>query len=246
MRIILLSVIVLIFVIVCIYLENITTSRMIEGFYSGKYDNNQINGKIQNNSTSLGNISIFRKPDVDNIVSNLKNELKLNDDAEYNVIKQLQTDDIAKIENQLYELNSNFNHINMMEKKKSSYRSVKSEENSQPINLFPLSNNKYLISLNGKCLESDSFNKNTIQPCNSQNPNQYFDLDLISDNSEYKEKTFGQIHNTENVKYPFHIMKSNSGNCIGTKDGYLTSGICANSKKQRWEPSDKPVLCSSK
>jgi hypothetical protein len=219
---------------------------MVEGFYSDKYVNNQINEKIQNNSTSLGNISIFRKPDVDSIVSNLKSELKLNDDTEYNVIKQLQTDDIAKIENQLYELNSNFNNIKVIEKKDSSYRSVKSEENSQPINLFPLSNNKYLISLNGKCLESDSFNKNTIQPCNSQNPNQYFDLDLITNNTEYKEKTFGQIHNTENVKYPFHIMKSNSSNCIGTKDGYLTSGICANSKKQRWEASDKPVLCSSK
>jgi hypothetical protein len=240
MRIILLSLIVLVFVFVCIYLE--TNTNTTEGFYS-KYVKNEINTRLENNMASLNNINIFGKPNVDNIVSNLRNELKLNDETEYNVIKQLQTDDIANIERQLYELNSGVNTINIMNKKDTSYRSIKSEKNSQPINLFPLSNNKYLISLNGKCLESDTFNKNSIQPCNTQNPNQYFELDLINNNSEYKEKTFGQIHHTSNVKYPFHIVKSNSGNCIGTKDGYLTSGTCSNSKKQRWQASEKPVLC---
>ena len=240
MRIVLLSIIVLVFLCVCIYLEN--NVNTIEGFYS-KYVNNEINNKLENSITSLDGVSIFRKPNIDNIVSKIETELELKDDTVYNVSKQLQTDDISDIERQLYELNSNINTATTKKNKDATYRSVKSEENSQPINLFPLSNNKYLISLNGKCLESDSFNKNTIQPCNSQNPNQYFDLDLINDSSEYKAKTFGQIHNTTNVKYPFYVMKSNSGNCIGTKDGYLTSGICANTKKQRWQASDKPVLC---
>ena len=244
MRIILLSVIVLIFVFVCIYLENNT--NITEGFYYDKYVKNEINTKLDNNIDGLNNLNIFRKPNANSIASNIRNELGLNNDSEYTNIKSLQTDAISDIERQLYELNSNMNNLKINKIKETAYRSVKSEENSQPINLFPLSNNKYLISLNGKCLESDSFNRNTIQPCNAQNPSQYFDLDLIGDSSEYKEKTFGQVHHTENIKYPFHIMKSNSGNCIGTKDGYLTSGTCSNTKKQRWEASEKPVLCVDK
>jgi hypothetical protein len=240
--IILLSVIVVILFFLCIYLETNT----IEGFYFNPYVNNEINTKLQNNVANLDNLNIFKKPNFDNIATNIRNELNLNDDTEYNVIKKLQTDDIANIERELYVLNSNINNMNIKKKKETLYRSVKSEENSQPINLFPLSNNKYLISLNGKCLESDSFNRNTIEPCNSQNPNQYFDLELITNSSEYKEQTFGQIHNTSNVKYPFHIVKSNSGNCIGTNDGYLTSGTCSNTKKQRWQASEKPVLCVDK
>lgn len=240
MKIVLLSIIVLVFLFVCIYLENNTNT--IEGFYDD-YVDNEINTKLQNNITNLDGVSIFRKPNVDSIVSKLESELKINE-GEYNVVKQLQTDSISDIERQLYELNGNVIKETVKKNKDVIYRSVKSEENSQPINLYPLSNNKYLISLNGKCLETDSFNRNTIQPCNSQNPNQYFDLDLINDSSEYKAKTFGQIHHTSNVKYPFHILKSNSGNCIGTKDGYLTSGICSNTKKQRWQASEKPVLCT--
>ena len=48
------------------------------------------------------------------------------------------------------------------------------------------------------------------------------------------------------IKYPFAILKSNTGNCIGTKDGSLIVGPCVNTIYQRWTPSKHPIICDAK
>jgi hypothetical protein len=219
----------------------------VEGFYSDKYVNNEINTRLKNNIANLGTINLFKKPNQNDIKTNLESNLELNNpisESNYDKVKKDQSDALRSLESQLYEIQNDKIFAN--DSKNTTYHSIKSLENSQPINLTPLSNNKYLISLNGKCLESDNFNKNTIQPCNSQNPNQYFDLFLITNQNDYQRHTLGEIHHqsiNKSIKYPFHLAKSEAGNCLGTKDGLLTIGACNLSQKQRWDASEKPILC---
>lgn len=242
MKIILVSFIILLFIIICIYVEVGS-----EGFVDGKYDKNQINDKIISNINNLSTIdknSYYKELSAETIKTKLENELELNTDLLYNLKKGQQNNTLTSLQNNINRLKNNKELSPNMKQKNNSYLSIKSHENSQPISLFPLSNNKYLISLNGKCLDSDIFNKNSINPCNSQNPNQYFNIDLINNNDDYKQHTFGQIHNTSNVKYPFHIVKSESGNCVGNSNGSLSIGPCVNNKKQRWEASTNPILCT--
>ena len=49
-----------------------------------------------------------------------------------------------------------------------------------------------LQTLNNKKIRwynADNINKNSVQPCNLQNPNQYFNLELITSKDEYKKHT---------------------------------------------------------
>ncbi len=221
--------------------EHFTGEPNIEEY---KYLDNQISNQLSENINQLDSIDIFKKPNVDNIKTMLENELKIKDDSEYNMSKNNQEKVLKNLEKEINDLTNKPEFMNTItEDKNNNYRSIKSEENSQPINLLPLSNDKYLISLNGKCLESDNLNKNSIQPCNTQNPNQHFDLKLILNENDYKRHTFGEIHHTD-IKYPFHIVKSDSGNCIGNKNQFLSVGPCHSIKKQRWIASEKPVLCT--
>jgi len=243
MKKVLIVLIVIILIIFCIYLEN---HKINEKFTIDidKYVNNDINTQLMENINKLSQVNVFRKPNINNIALALENELDFKNDAEYNISKIYQSDALRKLENEINEIQKD-PEFTIAKHKNKNYKSIKSQENSQPINLLPLSNDKYLISLNGKCLESDNINTNSIQPCNLQNPNQYFNLELITSKDEYKKHTFGEIHNP-NINYPFSILKSEFGNCVGTKDQLLSIGPCKSITMQRWNTSEEPVLCMKK
>jgi hypothetical protein len=254
MKTIVLSLIIFLLFILCIYLENYSLNEnfgcTVNNVDINKCNNNDINNTFQNSVTKLNNMNIYKDTQYNQINNVVNRQLKKNNNysntqfnLEYNHHKDLlidlkkQADDIAK-DNIFYNMKQN-----------KDYKSVKSQANLQSLNLIPLSNDKFMISLNGNCLESNSLNHNKVNKCNTNNSNQYFDLQIVSNLDVYKRQVLGQLStdiNDDTIKYPFAVLKSESGNCVGTKDKSLSVGPCINNIKQRWEPSLNPIICSKK
>jgi hypothetical protein len=258
--IIILTFIILLSLILCIYLENnsnyLSTKENFDCLIQkniniNKCNDNDLNIKMINNKTKVNNINPLVTPSFDNIITKIRTNLGLDaQDLQFNSNLQKQKDSLNDIDAQVKNISAN-RFVNNYDEKVNEYRSVSSFGDSQTLNLRPLSNHKYMISLNGKdkCLESNSLNKNSVQPCNLQNPNQYFTLEFINNDVMYKNKTLGEIYNQDyianntDVQYPFTLLKSSSDNCIGITDKSLTIGPCTYNINQRWNPSNKPVLC---
>jgi hypothetical protein len=256
-KIIILTFIILLLLILCIYLENIKNNinehfvcTIPKDINLNKCNDNDLNIKMINNKTKVDNIYPLRTPSFDNIISKIRTNLDLdNQMSQFNLNLQHQDSLLNDINTQIKDISDNkiFNKNDIP----SNYRSVTSLGESQFLNLIPLSNEKYMISLNGKdkCLTSNSLNKNTIEACNLDNANQYFSLDFINNDIIYKNKTLGQIYNIDtivndtDIKYPFAFLKSSTDNCVGVDNKSLTVGPCTASVKQRWKPSMNPIIC---
>ncbi len=261
MKILTVSLIVILLFILCIYLEKFEpftitsapttpapTVCISKNIVLSKCNDNDINNKLKNNKTRLDKIAKYKNTNYDNIKNTLSDTLSTQyTDSEFKLSYNQNTLALNNLENQLKNMSNNsiFDNLN----KKNDYKSVKSHGSYQSLNLEPLSNDKYFISLNGKnkCLESSTLNKNKSVKCNTQNSNHHFDLNIINDVEVYKTQLTGNYSDDELtshiIKYPFAILKSSSGNCVGTKDGSLTVGPCLNTVHQRWTPSKNPITC---
>ncbi len=254
MKFLIISLIVIILLILCIYLEKFETFTVTpsptrclsKSIDLDKCNDNDINNKLKNNLINLENISKYKTINYDNIKNILNTKLNTQyTDSEFNLLFNDQSLTLDDLENQIKSISNNNIFENLHKKK--DYRSVKSQIGYQSLNLQPLTNDAYFISLNGKgkCLESSTLNKNNSVKCNTQNSNQHFNLNIISNEELYKKHLIGDNDlNNHIIKYPFALLKSSSGNCIGAKDGYLTVGPCINTVYQRWNPSKKPITCS--
>lgn len=257
MKILIVSLIVILLFILCIYLEKFETFDvtpaptvcMSKKIDLAKCNDNDINNKLINNKMKLDQIARYKNTNYNKIKNILTNKLNAQyTDSEFNLSLNNHKLALDDLENQIKNISNNsiFENLN----KKTDYKSVKSHGSYQSLNLQPLTNDKYFISLNGKgkCLESSTLNKNKSIKCNTQNPNQHFDLNIISNIELYKRHLNGNYSdddlNSHIIKYPFAVLKSSSGNCIGTKDGSLTVGPCINTVHQRWSPSKHPITCS--
>jgi hypothetical protein len=259
MKILTVSLIVILLFILCIYLEKFEpftiapttpapTVCISKNIDLAQCNDNDINNKLINNKTRLDKIPKYKNTKYTDLKNILTDKLVTQyTDSEFNLSQMQHTLALNNLENEIKNMSNNsiFDNLN----KKTDYKSVKSHGSYQSLNLQPLTNDKYFISLNGKnsCLESSTLNKNKTVKCNTQNPNHHFDLNVISDLEAYKRQLTGNYSDEELakhiIKYPFAILKSSSGNCVGTKDGSLTVGPCINTVYQRWAPSKNPITC---
>jgi hypothetical protein len=271
MKIVFLSLIILLLIILCINLENytiienfnltspppkISVSEMCsnpQNISTDRCNDNDISRLLDNANTKLDNLRIFKDTLFSPIASNVQNKINTNNlsndtskdypDSQFTLKKNHQNDLLSNLKKQVNEIASDNIFYTLKENK--DYKSVKSQANFQDLNIIPLSNNKYMISLNGKCLESNSLNKSTVRKCDQQNPNQHFSIDTIMNTDIYQRNLGFMSGNTnfDNIKYPFHIIKSDSGNCISTKNKTLSVGPCVNDISQRWEASTSSIIC---
>jgi hypothetical protein len=256
MKILTVTLIVFLFFILCIYLEKFETFAdtpapsptmcVSKNIDLAKCNDNDINNKLINNINNLNKINMYKELNYDDIKTKLNTKLNTKyTDEEFNLLFNPQKSKLDDLEKEIKSISNDsiFDKLN----NSTDYRSVKSHGSYQSLNLEPLTNDKYFISLNGKkkCLESSTLNKNKSIKCNTQNSNQHFNLNIISDAEKYKTHLPGDS-NLENhiIKYPFAILKSSSENCVGTKDGSLIVGPCINTIYQRWIPSKNPLTCN--
>jgi hypothetical protein len=236
-----------------IYLNHYVSENK-EGFESNAFLDNTLKDSFNKSIEDIKKITPYNEINVDEIKELVKKELKIGGDYEiYDELHDLrengQNDIIKGLEGNINALSKTSLFMGLDNDKLTNFRSIKSKQNSQPINLTPLSNSKYLININDKCLENNSLNHTSIKPCNLQNPNQYFSLNFINNDTDYRKYTIGDIFDLdpkENYKYPFTTVKSDSGNCLTNTDSFISVQPCNKLISQRWEASPKAVICGMK
>ena len=206
------------------------------------YVDNDIARHLEKSIAELDDISPYKSINIDTITNLTTKELGLNDDALENINFKAKYDSQAKMIKDIgAELEMLKKHPTIANPMIPQIKSLKSLDNSQPINLIPLDNNKHMISLNGQCLFNNPQSKTMVLPCNQGDSNQYFDLKLITNDNDYKNHvdTLGSYYNMDkdkmDVKYPFHIVKSaTSGNCLENDNSMISFRPCKITKKQQW------------
>jgi hypothetical protein len=247
----------ILFLALYIYLNHYVSDKK-EGFEPNMFLDNTIKDSFNKSIEDINKITPYNEldvTDISNIQQLVKDELHLGDvdyeiyDELHNIREDKQNTKITSMETQFDNLSKTSLFMGLETDKLTNFRSIKSIQNSQPLNLTPLSNNKYLINVNGQCVENNSINQTSIKPCDLQNPNQYFDMNFVNNNNDYQKYTLGDIHGinlSENYKYPFVMVKSDSGNCLSNKDSYLSVQPCDKTVVQRWNISPEPVICGIK
>ncbi len=220
------------------------------------YLDNQLKDAMLQSVQDLRKINVYKDVDVQNITQKMSTALNINQTQLdlYNQNKNKLDNNIVDLQNQIKQLKTG----DLFKKNQNitKYRSIRANGNSQPLNIAPLSNDKYLISLNGKCLESDGLLRTTVQPCNAQNPNQYFTVNTVINQTDYNgyvdsQTNWNNIHPSEGgiqlppFKYPFHVIKSDSGNCLINNEGGVSVVPCKQLENQQWVASDEPAECYS-
>jgi hypothetical protein len=218
------------------------------------YLDNQLKDAMLQSVQDLRKINVYKEVDVPDITQKMRTSLNI-DPTQLNLYNQNKNrldNNLVSLENQLKNLKTG----DLFKKNQSitKYRSIRANGNAQPLNIAPLSNDKYLISLNGKCLESDGLLRTTIQPCNAQNPNQYFTVNTVVNQTDYNgyvdsQTNWNYAHASDidvsmpPFKYPFHVVKSDSGNCLINNDGGVSVVPCKQFENQQWVASDEPAEC---
>ncbi len=235
-----------------IYLNHYVLEKK-EGFEPNVFLDNTIKDSFNKSIEDIKNITPYNEVNINEIKELVKKELKIGGDFQhYDELHDQreigQNDKIKEIEGGVNALSKTSLFMGLDTDKLTDFRSIKSIQNSQPLNLTPLSNSKYLVNVNGKCLENNSLNKTSVKPCNLQNPNQYFSLNFVNNDTDYRKYTLGDIYDIdpkENYKYPFVMVKSDSGNCVANNDSYLSVQPCDKTIIQRWSASPDPITCGT-
>ncbi len=217
----------------------------INEHFINPYLDNQLKDSMLKSINDLKNIKVYKPVDIDDVTNKMRTALSI--DAEqvnlYNQNNDRLNSNIEYLRNEIKNLKSK----DLLKKSPTitKYRSLRSNGNAPPINIAPLSNDKYLLSVNGKCLESDGLLRTTIKPCNSQNPNQYFSVNMVVNETDYNNFVYSDPNDERRVpfKYPFHIVKSDSGNCLINNEGGISVVPCKQLENQQWVASDEPAEC---
>lgn len=232
-----------------IYLNHYVYKK--EGFEPNPFLDNTIKDSFYKSIEDIKNITPYNEVNMDEIKELVKKELKIGGDFEnHDELHDFRENDqnaiINEIEGNVNTLSKTSLFMGLESDKLTDFRSIKSVQNLQPLNITPLSNSKYLVNVNGQCVENDSLNKTSIKPCNLQNPNQHFSLNFVNNNTDYRKYTLGDIYDIdpkENYKYPFVMVKSDSGNCLANSDSYVSVQPCDKTITQRWGASPESIIC---
>jgi hypothetical protein len=239
-----------------IFLDSYVKSRLVKEGFAVPYDrylNNQISQSLDNSIDTLNNLNIIKPVNTDSIYTKIKSahdsKSKTIDDI-YSVGKAKHDADINAISDTVTGMLHDSNII--IPTSNSIVNSIKSLQNSQPLNLTNLSNSNnetYLVNVNGQCLETNSLAKTRVRACNEDNPNQHFKLEFINDNTSYENSinTIGQKYSvsTSKFSYPFNILKSiSNGNCLNNNNGLVSVIPCQPSISQQWSTSFDPIKCT--
>jgi hypothetical protein len=215
------------------------------------YLDNEIARQLEKSIADLDSISPYKPVNIDKITNLTFKELGLNDDSLETANFKAKYDSQSKIIKDLgAELEIMKKHPIIANTAFPKIKSIRSLDNSQPINLIPLDNNKHMIALNGQCLFNNPQSKTMVVPCNQDDPNQFFDLKLITNKDEYMNHvdTLGSYYNSDNlnVKYPFHLVKSTTGlNCLESNKSMISFKPCKIAKNQQWKASTEHQKCLS-
>ena len=213
------------------------------------YLDNPIRHSLDKSLKDLDTISPFKRPNVDKIADLTVTELGLNDDSlEKKNFKEKQEGQNKLLQKMRAELIMMKKHPFLADAKFTDIKSVRSVENSQPLNLIPLENQKHMIAVNGQCLKTDPQARTSVAACNQNDPNQYFDLRLVTDQEDYKSQVdvLGSYYTSpeKDTEYPFHLVKSvTSGNCLENDKSMISFKPCKMIKKQQWKGFTKYQQC---
>jgi hypothetical protein len=238
---------------VYIFLDSYLKTRTIEKFEqlpADTYLDNDIKDILEATSKTLDEINIIKPLDKDRVFAAIKNQFNNNQNESNDIYekgKKYIDDSINNLNTKVSGL-INENHI-MLPTKKIVISSIKSNQNSQALNVTNLKNDKYLVNVNGKCLQTNALAKTNIQPCNEDDPGQYFELNFIANKNDYQNNinTVGQTYklDTHKFQYPFTILKSvANGNCLTNNDSILSVVPCQPNISQHWSISTDPIKCT--
>ncbi len=246
---------IIIFVIIGYYFNNTLNQFLYktnkESFTNNNiYLENQIRDVLDASSDTLDKIDIFKpvnKGEIYNIVNNDFKSMINKEDLRYKTWENIQTTNLENIENQIKNLSGQ--DVFVIPHKQNKLKSVTSLKNSRPLNIKGLENGKYMVNVNGKCLESTGLARTSVKPCNEENPNQYFDVEMIYTKNDYENNinTIGKTYlmDTESFKYPLNIIKSSTnGNCLTNDGSILSVRPCEPNLTQQWSGSYDPIVCT--
>jgi hypothetical protein len=229
-----------------IYLNSVINEKF-EIIPADRYLNNPIKDSLVKSSQTLDSINYIKPINKSNVYNITQQRIVSDDtinDKIYNEKEIIQKKEIEEIKNKLNSLMSD--SIIVIPENTIKVKSVKSLQNSQPLNINQLDNGKYMINVNGKCLRSNALNRTDIKSCNQDDPSQYFELNVIYDKDTYKNNIGdNQIINNTTFKYPFSILKSvTNSNCLTNKDSIISTRPCIPDISQQWENSNDPIICT--
>lgn len=239
----------IIVVFIVIILIGITQIKM-EKFTTNIYLHNQMRDALDSSSTFLDTINISKPMDpkaIQNSVINKYNSSSQEESDNYDIREAIQNDKLAKIESDIKNLGDQTVFVAPHTQKK--LKSIKSSQNSRPLNIKGLENGNYMVHVNGKCLESNGLARTKIKPCNEMDPNQYFNVEMIYTQNDYENNInrIGKAYtiDTSTYKYPFNIIKSvTNGNCLTNNGSIISVRPCEPNISQQWKGSYDPITCT--
>jgi hypothetical protein len=229
-----------------IYLNSIINEKF-EIIPVDRYLNNPISDSLIKSSQTLDSINYIKPINKGNVYNITQQKISSEDvikDKTYNEKEIIQKKELDELKDKLNSLMTN--SMIVIPEKTVTVKSVKSLQNSQPLNINRLENGKYMINMNGKCLHSNALNRTSVMSCNQDDPSQYFELNVIYDKNTYKNSIGNNpiIDNTI-FKYPFSIIKSvTNSNCLTNKNSVLSTRPCIPDISQQWSNSNDPIICT--
>jgi predicted nucleic acid-binding Zn-ribbon protein len=229
-----------------IYLNSIINEKF-EIIPADRYLNNPIKDSLIRSSQTLDSINYIKPINKSNLYDITEQKIKSDDmldDPTYARKELIQKQEIDNLKNQINSLITD--NIMVIPENTFTVNSVKSLQNSQPLNINKLDNGKYMINMNGKCLKSNALNRTSIKSCNQDDPSQYFELNMIYDKDTYKNNIGrNPLIDSTTFKYPFSIIKSvTNGNCLTNIDSVISTRPCIPDISQQWENSNDPIVCT--
>ena len=175
-----------------------------------------------------------------------------------NFLKTLENTVNKKIDSQKNELSKIDNYVRSLARykdddflkqlKNTDFKTIKSHNNGQNLNINRLGYEKYQVMMNGGCLRVTTENDYNIVPCDLNDKNQEFRLEHIFNEQEYRsnmDKAFPQLSDIGKVHYPMTMVKSSiNDNCLKNYHGNITIEPCREYEGQRWASSRNVNKCA--
>lgn len=245
---------VILLVLVILYILNIHFKKL-ESFISP--NKNDIMSEIDKQLYILYNAdskdtnaqTISYIPHLDVIKDYKKNSKKFLNTLENNVNTKLesQKQQLSDIDNYVRSLSRYKEDDFLKQLKNTDFKSVKSHNNGQNLNINRLGYEKYQVMMNNGCLRVTPENDYNIVPCDINDKNQEFRLEHIFNEQEYRgsmDKAFPQISNLGKVHYPMTMIKSSvNDNCLKNHHGNISVEPCREYEGQRWASSRNVNKC---
>lgn len=124
-------------------------------------------------------------------------------------------------------------------------KQIISVQNGLKLTVLPVSNNRYIIRVNEKCLSTNEVNRYSLETCKHNEIKQHFYIIPIYTKTEYQK--YIKTPQVTNVSYPFYLITSvTNDNCLTNTNGNLTIEPCSDDIRQRWKISNDLIVCDKK